>query len=143
MLFLPTPLAHLIRAEGEKTYPFECCGLILGKLEGFNGNRKCHKIIPLNNTREGEDKLRRFVIEPLDFLRAEKTALAAGLEVLGIYHSHPDHPAYPSQYDLENALPFYSYIICSVISGKATELNSYLLSEDRLSFTTEPISFIA
>jgi proteasome lid subunit RPN8/RPN11 len=100
-------------------------------------------ILPINNTRQGEDKRRRFVITAQDFMLGEREAISQGLEVLGIYHSHPDHPAYPSQYDLDHALPFYSYLIVAVEQGRACELNSYRLKDDRSSFTQEELATIS
>ncbi|MDR1037816.1 MAG: M67 family metallopeptidase [Deltaproteobacteria bacterium] len=140
MIALSPSIDALIRSEGERAYPYECCGLVLGESAGPDGEtRRITRAVSLDNTREGEARRRRFVIEPADFLRAEREALAAGLEVLGIYHSHPDHPAVPSDYDLSHALPFYSYIIVSVGEGRADELTSWRLADDRGRFAPEPV----
>jgi proteasome lid subunit RPN8/RPN11 len=139
MLKLPGDIFWEIAKEGERLYPYECCGLILGTISEDEKERSALKILPINNTREGEDKRRRFVIEPLDFIKAEKEAIALGLSVLGIYHSHPDHPAFPSDYDLAHALPFYSYLIVSVLGAKAGETTSWILKDDRSKFLPEDI----
>ncbi|MDR2499964.1 MAG: M67 family metallopeptidase, partial [Treponema sp.] len=133
MIRLPAQWQKAIRAEGERAYPNECCGVLLGAIQN-DDDRLVKNIIPITNTREAEEQYHRFKIEPEDIMRAEKTALAQNREVLGFYHSHPDHPARPSEYDRNNALPFYSYIIVSVEQKKATELTSWRLTEDRKEF---------
>ncbi|MDR1081117.1 MAG: M67 family metallopeptidase [Deltaproteobacteria bacterium] len=141
MIELSASVDALIRREAEMAYPYECCGLVLGELAGPDGGlRRISGAVALDNTREGEARRRRFVIEPADFLRAEREALASGLEVLGIYHSHPDHPAVPSGYDLSRALPFYSYLIVSVGEGVSGDLTSWRLEDDRGSFAPERIA---
>jgi proteasome lid subunit RPN8/RPN11 len=132
-LYLNENVDRTIRSEGERGYPFEICGFLFGKLEQ-NGDRRVSEILPIENARESEAKHNRFEIAPQDFLKAERKAAAEGLDLLGVYHSHPDCPAYPSQFDLEWALPFYSYAIVSVIKGKADTINAFELSEDRLRF---------
>jgi proteasome lid subunit RPN8/RPN11 len=140
LISLPGVIEAGVRAEGERAYPYECCGLVLGTLEGPEGNaRLAARLAPVDNSREGEARRRRFVIGPLDFLRAEREAAAAGLEVIGVYHSHPDHPAVPSDYDLSHALPFYSYLIVSVARGRSGDITSWRLSADRGAFTPEPM----
>ncbi|MDR2404847.1 MAG: M67 family metallopeptidase [Deltaproteobacteria bacterium] len=137
MISLSEELRLQIIKEGEKAYPYECCGLILGSVDG--DKKLCISLIPINNSREGEDRLRRFVIEPSDFLKAETKAARLGQDIVSVYHSHPDHPAKPSQYDLDNALPFYSYLILEVAKGSAGALTSWLLQKDRSAFTQEEL----
>jgi proteasome lid subunit RPN8/RPN11 len=140
MIELSDSIDALIRAEAERAYPYECCGLVLGERGCPDGEpRRISGAVALDNAREGEARRRRFVIGPEDFLRAEREALASGLEVLGIYHSHPDHPSEPSGYDLSHALPFYSYLIVSVGGGRAGELTSWRLEADRASFAPERV----
>jgi proteasome lid subunit RPN8/RPN11 len=127
-----------IRAEGEKAYPNECCGVLLGAMHD-DDIRLIENIIPINNARECEEQYHRFKIEPEDLMRAEKEARAQNREVLGFYHSHPDHPARPSEYDRNNAFPFYSYIIVSVEKSKSAELTSWRLTDDRKEFLEEVI----
>lgn len=103
------------------TYPEEGCGVLIG-----GKNKKVEKIIPLKNVFP-ESRERRFSFDPFEFLKAEKQAQKEGLEVIGIFHSHPHHPAYPSSFDLERSWPFYSYLIFSVSKGKILNKNSFIL----------------
>ncbi|MDR1612929.1 MAG: M67 family metallopeptidase [Planctomycetota bacterium] len=138
MISMPVELEARIREEGEKAYPEECCGFIMGRDEG--GSRFGENIMALENAREGNARRRRFRIAADEFIRAEREASAQGRDIIGIYHSHPDHPAFPSEYDRENSLPFYSYIILSVVEGRSGECKSYLLETDRSSFREEAIT---
>jgi proteasome lid subunit RPN8/RPN11 len=130
VISLPEGVNLAIRSEGERTYPNECCGILLGVLDD-DGTRAVSEILPVDNAREEGEQYHRFVIEPEDFMRAEVSAGRRGLGVLGFYHSHPDHPARPSEYDREHALPFYSYVIVAVERGRAAELTSWELAPDR------------
>jgi proteasome lid subunit RPN8/RPN11 len=138
MIRLSAQWANAIRAEGEKTYPNECCGILLGAIYD-DDSRVVKTIIPVNNAREREEQHHRFKIESEYLMRAEKEASAQKLDVLGFYHSHPDHLARPSGYDRNNAFPFYSYIIVSVEKSKAVELSSWRLTDDRKEFLEEII----
>ncbi|MDR0563997.1 MAG: M67 family metallopeptidase [Azoarcus sp.] len=140
MIRLSLSLSQAIRAEGEKTYPNECCGILLGVVDGSNA-RMATEIIPINNAREADEQYHRFRIEADDFMRAENLAREKGCDVLGFYHSHPDHPARPSGYDQDYALPFYSYIIVSVEKGKATHLTSWELRANRSQFDEEGVFY--
>jgi proteasome lid subunit RPN8/RPN11 len=133
---MPDRLKLAINAEGEGAYPDECCGAILGRV-GESGEKSADEIMPVLNAREEGERHHRFVIEPDDFMRVERAARGHGLDVVGFYHSHPDHPASPSDYDCEHALPFYSYVILAVGGGKAGELTSWELSADRACFIRE------
>lgn len=121
-----------IRAHGRETFPHECCGAMLGK-DGV-----VSEAYALPNTTE-EGPRRRFLVRPNDYLGAEKRARETGLDLLGFYHSHPDHPARPSQYDLDHAWPSFSYVIVSVMSGKDDLLTSWRLKEDRSAFDEESV----
>jgi proteasome lid subunit RPN8/RPN11 len=138
MLELGADAANVIREEGEKAYPNECCGFVLGRLRQ-DGGRKAEALIPIDNAREAEEQYHRFNIEPEDFLKAEKEARARDLDIIGFYHSHPDHPARPSDYDREQALPFYSYLIVTVEGGRAGTISCWELAADRAAFTEEEI----
>jgi proteasome lid subunit RPN8/RPN11 len=138
MIKLSAQWQKAIRAEGEKAYPNECCGVLLGAING-DDSRTVENIMPVHNAREAEEQYHRFKIEPDDFVRAEKAARAQNREVLGFYHSHPDHPAKPSEYDRNNAFPFYSYIIVPVEQKKAAELTSWRLTDNRTLFIEEDI----
>jgi proteasome lid subunit RPN8/RPN11 len=96
-----------IRRHGEETYPHECCGAMVGRGDRVTG------IVALPNTTE-EGPRRRFLVRPADYREAERRASELGGELLGFYHSHPDHPARPSQYDLDHAWPTFAYIIVAV-----------------------------
>lgn len=125
-----------IRAHARAEYPHECCGALLGTEQGET--RLITQIIRLANERTDERE-RRFYVSPQQVLMAERQARAAGLLLLGFYHSHPNHPAVPSEYDREHALPYYSYPIVSVIQGEPVELRSWRLKEDRTGFDEEPL----
>ncbi len=136
MLILPEKLVYEIKSHGEKTYPEECCGILIGKFE--DDRKVVFKILKIENSMESERK-RRYLITPQDYLKAEKYAREMGLEIIGFYHSHPDHPAKPSDYDREHAFPFLSYLIVSVEDGVASDFYSWTLKEDRSEFEVEKI----
>src|ERR1019366_10687321 len=106
-LSLAAAVEHAIRRHGEETYPHECCGALVGR----DGRVEAAVALP-NTTDEGPR--RRFLVRPSDYRQAEQRARDLGAELLGFYHSHPDHPARPSQYDLDHAWPTFSYVIVSV-----------------------------
>ena len=116
-----------IRAHGQATYPHECCGALLGR------DNRVSDIVALANTTE-EGPRRRFLVRPSDYREAERRASELGAELLGFYHSHPDHPARPSQYDLDHAWPTFAYIIVAVAAGSAGEMTVWYLKDDRSSF---------
>ncbi len=126
-----------IKRHGEQTYPEECGGLLLGVFE--DGARVIHDVMPLENIRK-DSRHNRVELDPLDYARAEREAGKRGLGVWGYYHSHPNHPAVPSEFDRSHA-PFteWSYLIVSVREGKAQELRAWTLREDRSQFDEEEI----
>jgi proteasome lid subunit RPN8/RPN11 len=130
---LPPPVAAAIKTHGAEAYPHECCGALIGR-DGV-----VSRAFPLPNTTE-EGPRRRFLVRPSDYREAERQASELGAELLGFYHSHPDHPARPSQYDLEHAWPFFSYVIISVQAGVPGDVTSWRLREDRGAFDEEPLS---
>jgi proteasome lid subunit RPN8/RPN11 len=127
-----------IKAHGEATYPFECGGMLIGTLNA-DGSKTVVETFPLENS-STEDQTVRVLISPKDVLKAERYARSIKLEVIGYYHSHPEDSAIPSQYDLDHALPVWSYIITSVISGKAIDVRSWVMENDRSKFNEEEIS---
>jgi len=127
-----------IHAHGEESYPEEGAGFLLGQDSG-NGARAVTSIFPLTNSREDEARHNRYLITPEDYLKAELTADKLGLSLIGVFHSHPDHPNRPSEFDREWAQPFFSYIITSINEGKAVESRSWRLTEDRTKFDEEKI----
>jgi len=138
MIYLTEILAWEIGSEGKKAYPNECCGVLFGVL-GETGEKSVTQILPMSNEFSEGEQYHRFLITPENMLDAEKKARALKLDVLGFYHSHPDHPAMPSDYDREYALPFYSYIITAVERGEAKEVTSWTLKDDRSAFIAEDV----
>ena len=138
ILHLTEELLAQIHANGEQAYPEEGAGFLLGAYSE-NGTRAAEAIFPLTNSREEEARHNRYLITPEDYLKAELEADKLGLSLIGVFHSHPDHPNRPSEFDREWAQPFFSYIITSVQSGKAVESRSWRLTEDRTRFEEEEI----
>ena len=132
-LALEQGVTEAIRQHGADTYPNECCGALIGR----DGRVTTTFALP-NTTEEGPR--RRFLVRPDDYREAEKQARQAGGDLLGFYHSHPDHPARPSQYDLDHAWPFFSYIIVSVRAGAPEDMTSWRLREDRSAFDQEDLT---
>lgn len=148
-LWLSHDIAEKIRAHGAKTYPHECCGALLGRdTAAADGSepekgalaptREILALFPLVNRRDDSPR-NRFSVTAKDVLSADNAAREQELEVVGWYHSHPDHPARPSQYDRDHAWPWYSYVIVSVQNGAAQDLTSWRLDDDRKEFSPEEI----
>jgi len=135
VLSISKELAEQIRAHGADTYPHECCGALLGR---DNEAREILGLFPLINRRDDSPR-NRFSVTAQDVLDAEKSARKQGLDVVGWYHSHPDHPARPSEYDRDHAWPWYSYIIVSVTQGQPGDMTSWRLNDDRQQFSPEGI----
>ncbi|MEN8242728.1 MAG: M67 family metallopeptidase [Chloroflexota bacterium] len=136
-LYLSEEVLKKIQNHGAAAYPEEGAGLLLG-LDSTEG-RKVAEILPLSNSREDEARHNRYLITAEDMLAGEKEAIRLGLDVIGVFHSHPDHPNRPSEFDRDWALPWYSYMITSVHQGTAVESRSWRLSEDRESFREEDL----
>ena len=148
-LWISAHLAEKIRLHGAETYPHESCGALLGRdvsamagadpeREGFTPAREILALFPLINRRDDSPR-NRFSVSVDDVRAAEKAAREQGLEVVGWYHSHPDHPARPSAYDRDHAWPWYSYIIVSVQGGAPQDMTSWRLNDDRQEFSPEGI----
>jgi proteasome lid subunit RPN8/RPN11 len=135
MLSISKELAERIRAHGAETYPHECCGALLGR---DSEPREIVALFPLINRRDDSPR-NRFSVSSQDVIDAEKSARSQGLDVVGWYHSHPDHPARPSQYDRDHAWPWYSYIIVSVAQGQPQDMTSWRLDDNREQFSPEGI----
>jgi proteasome lid subunit RPN8/RPN11 len=145
-----------IQRHAEAEYPAECCGMLLGGVDGDSKEvtevapianlrldpTRAEQVIPLQDPGH-ESERNRFLIDPKEQIRVEKDARARGLTVVGYYHSHPDHPAKPSVYDREHAWPWYSYLIVSVEAGSARDSRSWVLSDDRGSFQPETVEVIS
>jgi proteasome lid subunit RPN8/RPN11 len=136
-LMISRELLESIREHGKRAYPNECCGVLLGRIE--NSGKAVVKLRPMENAREDSPR-NRYLISPRDLLEAEKAARALGLDIVGVYHSHPDHPARPSEFDREHAFPWYSYIIVSVRGGEPLDLTSWTLRDDRAAFDAEDLN---
>jgi proteasome lid subunit RPN8/RPN11 len=136
MIKIETQFLNEMRQHGERDYPFECCGLMLGQFTG-GGHKIVSETYPISNAREEEAKRNRFLIRPEEFMRGEKYAREKSLDVVGFYHSHPDEPAVPSKYDLDHAWPIYSYVVVSVGKGQAVDLRSWEMETDRSRFNEE------
>jgi proteasome lid subunit RPN8/RPN11 len=136
MLLLPKKLEQEIRDHGANDYPHECCGAMLGVDTG--ADREVRALFPLINRRDDSPR-NRFSITPEDFRAAERAATERGLDLLGWYHSHPDHPARPSEFDREHAWPWYSYVIVSVEARTPRELTSWRLEDDRSKYQQEEV----
>ena len=133
MLTLSNQLIEKINAHVEEAYPGEGAGFLIGD-EGV-----VKEILALSNAREEEARHNRFLITPEDYLKAELKADSLGLSLIGVFHSHPDCPNVPSEYDREWAQPFFSYIITRVDNGKVNNHRSWRLMEDRTKYEEEEI----
>ena len=127
VLTITSEVDAAIRLHGQQTYPHECCGALVGRDGAVTA------IVALPNTTD-EGPRRRFLVRPSDYQLSERRATELGGELLGFYHSHPDHPARPSQYDLDHAWPTFAYIIVAVADGSATDMTVWYLQEDRSRF---------
>jgi proteasome lid subunit RPN8/RPN11 len=134
----------ILQAEADKTmrshaltdFPDECCGFFYG--HDTSEGRQVLLAVPVQNSKDG-DKRRRFEISPFDYMKAEGFALKHNISLLGVYHSHPQHPAIPSEHDLLQAMPFFSYIILSVMDGNIDHIRSWKLNDEG-TFEEESIS---
>jgi proteasome lid subunit RPN8/RPN11 len=133
MLNISRSLVERIEAHVEAAYPGEGAGFLLGA----DGDVK--DVLALENAREAEARHNRFLITPEDYMKAEMKAMELGIDLIGVFHSHPDCPNVPSEYDREWAQPFFSYIITRVDNGKAVSHRSWRLVEDRSKYDEEEI----
>jgi len=125
-----------IRRHGREAYPQECCGALIGR------DQVVTEALALPNSTE-EGPRRRFLVRPVDYRAAERRAAQLGAELVGFYHSHPDHPARPSRYDLDHAWPVFAYVIVAVEGGEPRALTSWRLRDDRSAFDEEPVTVAA
>ncbi|MGB7875007.1 MAG: M67 family metallopeptidase [Anaerolineales bacterium] len=137
-LTLSKDILMQIYSHGEEAYPEEGAGFLLGSDDGQQ--RLVTQLFTIENAREDAARHNRYLVAPDDYLQAEITADRLGLSLIGVFHSHPDHPNRPSEFDREWAQPFFSYIITSVNEGKAVESRSWRLAEDRSKFEEEEIT---
>ena len=135
-LKIGTVLVRQIEAHGVQTFPYECCGALLGR--DTDGAREVLELFALSNHRNDSPR-NRFEITPEDVLLAERTAREKKLDLVGWYHSHPNAPARPSEFDRDHAWPWYSYIIVSIRDGSPKEMTSWRLHDDRSAYDSEAI----
>src|SRR6476646_4865154 len=132
-LYLTEDVHKAITAHGERGYPNEICGILLG--QDADGRRVVRATMPIENSFEADEQYHRFLITPQAMLRAEREARRQRLDVVGVYHSHPNEAAQPSAYDRDHAAwATWSYIIVSVRAGQAAEMRAWTLREDRSAF---------
>jgi len=128
MIAIPSPELEKIREHARRAYPNECCGALFGKED--SQSKLVREGRPLENMRHDSPR-NRFLVTADDFRDCERYARERGVEILGFYHSHPDHPARPSDYDLEHAWPWLSYVIVAIDKGEPGEITSWEMAEDR------------
>lgn len=140
-LVLTPDQVRQIEEEGSQAYPNECCGIMIGRdmSDGACTRRIVERLEPMRNVWDAQEQRRRFAIDPLALMKAERAASADGQVVIGFYHSHPDHPARPSETDRQYGWPFYSYVIVSIAQGRAADMTSWLLDEQTESFVKQDI----
>ena len=138
-LRLPHTLADEIRRHGEHAYPAECCGALIGRIDGEA--KEVARLAPAVNRRT--DDPHRYLISPQDLRQLETEARAAGHEIVGYYHSHPDHPARPSAFDAEHAWPWYSYLIVRIDQGRGGDMASWVLDDHRPEMHSEPLDVLS
>ena len=138
-LQLSKALLEQIHHFCERSYPEEGAGFLLGT-EGHN--RIVQDVFPLTNAREDAARSNRYLLRSEDYMKAEREAERRALELIGVFHSHPDHPSAPSEFDREWAQPHFSYLITRVKGGRAIESRSWRLAEDRTQFAAEEIAIV-
>lgn len=128
MISVEKEIEKVMNEDAVKAFPDECCGFMFGH-EDAAGNRVVTQALPINNSAV-ENRKRRFEIAPKDYMKGERHAAEHDLQLLGIYHSHPNHPAIPSEHDRVAAQPYFSYVIISVKEGVIDHTRSWILNED-------------
>ncbi len=126
-----------IKANAERAYPHEGCGLLLGRQ--VDGHKIVQEVLPVENAREAAAQHNRYLIPPEAVMQGEQLAAQKGLDVIGFFHSHPDHPARPSEFDREHAWPWYAYVITSVEQGRAGRTAAWMLTDDRTLFNPQEL----
>ncbi len=138
MVYIAAAQLQLIMNHARSTYPDECCGFLLGV---DSGGRRIQRVYAVQNVNQDSRK-NRFNINPLDLIRADEEARRSNLDLIGIYHSHPNAPVQPSLVDLENAWPSYTYLVVSLQNGEPRDVAAWLLSEDRSRFHSDDLRVI-
>ena len=140
-LSIEAPLVEDIRRHGADAYPEECCGVMIGRSR--RAGAEVVRLVPAENTREDAARHNRYLIEPRTILRCQREAREPGLDIVGYYHSHPDHPAEPSDFDREHAWPGTSYLIVAVEGGEPVAVRCWTLTDDRSTFEEQPLAELA
>ena|SRR6478609_9193811 len=138
MIDIQSDAWKLMVAHAEKTFPNECCGAMLGK--NIGDLKLVTQAVAIENSYTGEQGA-RYELRPEDLLAADKAARAAGLDLIGIFHSHPDCDAYFSKTDLENSCPWYSFVVLSIKGGKFDHANSFLPNADQTDAPKEELTW--
>jgi proteasome lid subunit RPN8/RPN11 len=141
MIEIDISLLEEIHRHGQAAYPEEGAGVLLGSVEG--DRKQVKGLLPFTNAREDTARHNRYLLSPEDYMRGEQEAAWQGLDLIGVFHSHPDHPNHPSAFDLEWAMPWFSYLITSVQAGLSPESRSWKLSDDRSHFIKEDIVLVS
>ncbi|RMG77790.1 MAG: M67 family peptidase [Bacteroidetes bacterium] len=136
ILHIASQALRTMESDAIQSFPNECCGFMFGNEK--SGVRTIERARPVINSKEG-DQRRRFEISPLDYLRAEQYAAENGLDLLGVYHSHPNHPAIASETDLSKAMPWFSYVILSIMEGNPADVKSWKLKDEVREFAEEEV----
>jgi proteasome lid subunit RPN8/RPN11 len=135
MISIHEALLTQIRVNAEKTYPNECCGLLLGTSHYIKEIRSA-------DNASNDSRHRRYLIHPRDLMAAENYVRGIGMEVMGVYHSHPDHPAHPSEFDRRNAVPGYLYLIVNVIQGRSGDVTGWRVEDWGAGFESEALHIL-
>lgn len=141
LIVLDREMLDEMHSHALSTFPEECCGLMFGNSsENYdNGAREVKRIRRMDNAFDSSQRFHRYSLDPREFLKEEKSAEEKGEEIIGVYHSHPNAPAKPSEFDRTHAWPELSYVIVEVVNGKILETNSWILNEDKKGFTPQEI----
>jgi proteasome lid subunit RPN8/RPN11 len=149
MLHIPHALMNTLTAHLEAGYPREACGILIGEMDfaEMPPAKHVHDVVLVQNAwdevNDKESQANRYMISPEDVARADRDAGKRGWDIIGFFHSHPDHPSQASATDREWAWPVISFMITSVRAGKATSTQSWVLRDDRDAFDEEEIQIIA
>lgn len=137
VLIVTSDMLDAINRHAMTAYPDECCGVMAGRVD--DDGKEAEVLWRLENQAPEEEADRRYVIEPEAWMQLEDKAAEQGRELVGIYHSHPDSPSEPSEFDRSHALPFLSYMIVSVVDGTSETVETWVLEPDRQSFFNEEV----
>ncbi len=137
MLRLASPSRAVVIGHAEATYPHECCGFLLGRV--LDGEKQVVDVLPAGNTRDDSPR-NRYRISPDEFVSVERDSRERGLEIVGFYHSHPEAPPRPSEYDRTHAWPWYTYLIVPVNAGRAGVSRAWVLMDSGEAFEEEAIA---